>query len=113
MAAFGESCRDSGHILTAHFSGIPINNPQQSWGFKWEPPKAVMKDSATRDWTLWGDKLQLQLSAISGVLETKYTLAQSLWPRELRALRSTFCAIQVELFSSRYPITSSTEFRWL
>jgi hypothetical protein len=38
-----------------------INNPQQSWGFEWEPPKAVMKDSGTRDWTLWGGKLQLQL----------------------------------------------------
>jgi DNA invertase Pin-like site-specific DNA recombinase len=36
-----------------------INNPQQSWGFEWEPPKAVMKDSGTRDWTLWGGKLQL------------------------------------------------------
>jgi hypothetical protein len=34
-----------------------INNPQQSWGFEWEPPKAVMKDSGTRDWTLWGGKL--------------------------------------------------------
>jgi hypothetical protein len=29
-------------------------NPQQSWGFEWEPPKAVMNDSGTRDWTLWG-----------------------------------------------------------
>jgi hypothetical protein len=25
------------------------NNPQQSWGFEGEPPKAVMKDSGTRD----------------------------------------------------------------
>jgi hypothetical protein len=32
---------------------VAINNPQQSWGFEWEPPKAVMKDSGTRDWTLW------------------------------------------------------------
>jgi hypothetical protein len=90
-----------------------INNPQQSWGFEWEPPKAVMKDSGARDWTLWGGSFSCSLSAISGVLETKYFLAQSLLPRELRALRSTFCAIQVKLFSSRYPITSSTEFRWL
>ena len=42
-------------------SVVLINNPQQSWGFEWEPPKAVMKDSGTRDWTLWGGKLQLQL----------------------------------------------------
>jgi hypothetical protein len=34
-----------------------INNPQQSWGFEWEPPKAVMKDSGTTDLTLWGGKL--------------------------------------------------------
>jgi hypothetical protein len=57
--------------------------------------------------------LSCSLPAISQVLETEYPLAQSLWPRKLRALRSTFCAIQVELFSFRYPITSSTEFRWL
>jgi hypothetical protein len=30
---------------------VEINNPQQSWGFEWEPPKSVMKDSGTRDWT--------------------------------------------------------------
>ena len=40
---------------------VPINNPQQSWGFKGEPPKAVMKDSGTRDWTSLGFELQLQL----------------------------------------------------
>ena len=28
-------------------------NPQQSWGFDGEPPEAVMKDSATRDGTLF------------------------------------------------------------
>jgi hypothetical protein len=39
-------------------SGVPgvirerANNPQQSWGFEGEPPKAVMKDSRTRDRTL-------------------------------------------------------------
>jgi hypothetical protein len=27
----------------------------------------------------------------------------------LRSLRSTFCAIQIELFRFRYPITSATE----
>jgi hypothetical protein len=106
-----------------------INNPQQSWGFEWEPPKAVMKDSGTRDWTLWGGKLQLQLVRHLRVLDIgaghllvqadrcneipSGLLAQNLWPRKLRALRTTFCAIQVELFSFRYPITSSTEFRWL
>jgi hypothetical protein len=31
-----------------------------------------------------------------------------LWPRKLRSLRSTFCAIQIELFPFRYPITSAT-----
>jgi hypothetical protein len=40
---------------------ISINNPQQSWGFDGEPPKAVMKDSGTRDWTSWGFELQVQL----------------------------------------------------
>jgi hypothetical protein len=25
------------------------NDPQQSWGFEGEPPKAVIKDSGTRD----------------------------------------------------------------
>ena len=29
--------------------GSPANDPQQSWGFGWEPPEAVMKDSGTRD----------------------------------------------------------------
>ena len=29
---------------------------------------------------------------------------------ELRSLRSTFCAIQIELFPLRYPITSATEY---
>jgi hypothetical protein len=28
-----------------------IKNPQQSWGFDGEPPKAVMKDFGTRDGT--------------------------------------------------------------
>ena len=74
-------------------------------------PQSVMKILDKR-LTLWEASFSCSLPAISGVLETKYFLAQSLWPRELRALRSTFCAIQVELFSSRYPITSSTEFRW-
>ena len=83
-----------------------------------------MKDSGTRDLTFMGRQASAcSLSTISGVLdigqviplfppivETKYPLAQSLWPRKLRALRSTFCAIQVELFSFRYPITSSTDF---
>ena len=27
---------------------IAANNPQQSWGFEGEPPKAVIKDSGTR-----------------------------------------------------------------
>jgi hypothetical protein len=39
----------------------PANDPQQSWGFDGEPPEAVMKDSGTRDWTLRGTELQLQL----------------------------------------------------
>ena len=37
-------------------------------------------------------------------------LAQNLWPRKFRTLRSTFCAIQIELFPFRYPITSATEY---
>jgi hypothetical protein len=37
------------------------NNPQQSWGFEWEPPEAVIKDSGTRAGTSRGCKLQLQL----------------------------------------------------
>jgi hypothetical protein len=37
--------------LTAHQQG-KANNPQQSWGFEGEPPKAVIKDSGTRDGTL-------------------------------------------------------------
>jgi hypothetical protein len=28
-----------------------ISNPQQSWGFDGEPPKAVIKDSGTKDET--------------------------------------------------------------
>ena len=28
---------------------IEISNPQQSWGFEREPPKAVIKDSRTKD----------------------------------------------------------------
>jgi hypothetical protein len=64
-----------------------INNPQQSWGFEWEPPKAVMKDSGTRDWTLWGGKLQLRrlralgigtvISSLRLIVETKYALFQN------------------------------------
>ena len=46
-------------ILGEHLP--PANNPQQSWGFEGEPPEAVMKDSGTRDWTLWGRELHLQL----------------------------------------------------
>jgi hypothetical protein len=34
----------------------------------------------------------------------------ALWPRKFRTLRSTFCAIQIELFPFRYPITSATEY---
>jgi hypothetical protein len=30
-------------------------------GFDGEPPKTVMKDSGTREWTLWRGQLQLQL----------------------------------------------------
>ena len=63
---------------------MKINNPQQSWGFEWEPPKAVMKDSGTRDWTLWGGKLQLRRlralgigTVISSIVETKYALLQN------------------------------------
>jgi hypothetical protein len=33
-------------------SAPKANNPQRSWGFEGEPPKAVMKDSGTRDGTL-------------------------------------------------------------
>src|SRR5215471_5701841 len=44
------------------------------------------------------------------MVETKYPLAQNLWPRKFRTLRSTFCAIQIELFPFRYPITSATEY---
>ena len=64
-----------------------INNPQQSWGFEWEPPKAVMKDSGTRDLTLWGGKIQLRrlralgigtvISSLRLIVETKYALFQN------------------------------------
>ena len=53
---------------------------------------------------LIGDLLILDVGAariISSSLptvETKYPMAQNLWPRNLRALRSTFCATQIELF---------------
>jgi len=36
----------------ASYADFGANNPQQSWGFEGEPPKAVMKDSGTRDGTL-------------------------------------------------------------
>ena len=50
------------HDYVGTMAGVPqINNPQQSWGFEGEPPKAVMKDSGTRDWTSLGFELQLQL----------------------------------------------------
>jgi hypothetical protein len=89
-----------------------INNPQQSWGFEWEPPKAVMKDSGARDWTLWGGSFSCSLSAISGVLETKYFLAQSLLPRELRALRAPHSAQSRSSFSLpdiRSPLPPSSD----
>jgi hypothetical protein len=74
--------------LAAAATGLErINNPQQSWGFEWEPPKAVMKDSETRDWTLWGGKLQLRrlralgigtvISSLRLIVETKYALFQN------------------------------------
>src|SRR5262249_37724999 len=44
------------------------------------------------------------------IVETKYPLAQNLWPRKLRNLRSTFCAIHIELFPFKNPITSDTEY---
>src|SRR5271168_2308592 len=50
------------------------------------------------------------ISSSLPTVETKYPLAQNLWPRKLRALRSTFCATQIELFPLRYPITSATEY---
>src|SRR5215471_9054675 len=50
------------------------------------------------------------ISSSRPIVETKYPLAQNLWPRKLRNLRSTFCAIQIELFPFRYPITSDTEY---
>jgi hypothetical protein len=57
--AFAKSGFHNGNINTpVNRLSLQINNPQQSWGFEWEPPKAVMKDSGTRDWTLWGGKLQ-------------------------------------------------------
>jgi len=33
-----------------------------------------------------------------------------LWPKKFRSLRSTFCAIQIELFPFKNPITSATEY---
>ena len=39
------------YVLGRDFSGV-ANNPQRSWEFEGEPPKAVMKDSGTRDGTL-------------------------------------------------------------
>jgi hypothetical protein len=39
-------------ILSATVPAGKANNPQHSWGFEGEPPKAVMKDSGTRDGTL-------------------------------------------------------------
>src|SRR5262249_6677082 len=50
------------------------------------------------------------VSSSRPIVETKYPLAQNLWPRKLRNLRSTFCAIQIELFPFRKPITSATEY---
>src|SRR5215469_16663340 len=50
------------------------------------------------------------VSSSRPTVETKYPLAQNLWPRKLRSLRSTFCAIQIELFPFKYPITSATEY---
>src|SRR3974377_209184 len=50
------------------------------------------------------------ISSSRPIVETKYPLAQNLWPRKLRNLRCTFCAIQIELFPFRYPITSDTEY---
>src|SRR5262249_21729269 len=50
------------------------------------------------------------ISSSRPIVETKYPLAQNLWPRRLRDLRSTFCAIQIELFPFRNPITSDTEY---
>jgi len=44
------------------------------------------------------------------IVATNYPLAQTLWPRKLRNLRSTFCAIQIELFPFKDPITSATEY---
>ena len=44
---------------------LKINNPQQSWGFEWEPPKAVMKDSGTRAWTLWGRQASVAACPLS------------------------------------------------
>src|SRR5215475_1322794 len=50
------------------------------------------------------------ISSSRPTVETKYPLAQNLCPRKLRSLRSTFCAIQIELFPFKYPITSDTEY---
>jgi hypothetical protein len=40
-----------GTFTNGTIRGILINNPQQSWGFEGEPPKAVIKDFGRRGWT--------------------------------------------------------------
>jgi putative transposase len=41
---------------------------------------------------------------------TKYPRAQNLWRRKFRILRSTFCAIHIELFPFMYPMIWATEY---
>jgi hypothetical protein len=57
----GTLTQDQRREIVKGIHDVIINNPQQSWGFDGEPPKAVMKDSGTRDWTSWGFELQVQL----------------------------------------------------
>src|SRR3974377_2034199 len=97
-------------------------------GRLWEPPKAVMKDSGTKDWTSWGGKLQLnqllvrqlRVLGISVVISSfrpilkRNTLCPELMADKigcftLHVLRN----LQVELLPVRYSITSATECRLL
>src|SRR6476646_1015076 len=101
------------------------NNLQQSWRFDWEPPKAVLRDVRTIDWifgllrssapSCWSASSWFLMwaritSSSRPTVVTKYPRAQNLWPRKFRILRSTFCAIHIELFPFMYPMICATEY---
>ena len=50
------------------------------------------------------------ISSSRPTVVTKYPRAQNLWPRKFRILRSTFCAIHIELFPFMYPMICATEY---